>query len=451
MLVVLLLPLGLALVTQVVRDPVSPGGDESIVELRVRDVGTSVTPAVGSYSRFGANHPGPAWFYVLVVPYRLLGSDHAALAAGTLIAGMASLVAIALIVKRLGGMTLMIVAAAMLAVFVHSLGLSLVSSPWEPTGLILPCAALLFLTLAAVEGTHLALPLVGAVACVLAQAQGTLAVFALAMGGLAVAASLVRLARVPDERRREVIALGLTATLVLALWAPPLVQQVRGDPGNLTAFLRSIRDVDLPTLGLGPAWRLTAGQLGAGGGWLGTDLPLHARTAVVDTAALPLLPLAVLPMIAGLVLSARDRSARPARSLAGVVLVACAAAVASLSQLVGDLFLWIPSWTQVLGFGAWLAVGWCAIVLVRRWSPPVADRIVPAALLVPLLLASLATSKAALDTPDAPPLTIAVQALVEPTLAHLSGPVLVDSTVEHDTILGGTRLGLPELVLALDR
>ncbi|MGZ8735026.1 MAG: hypothetical protein ACXW1M_07545, partial [Acidimicrobiia bacterium] len=47
--------------------------DDALIELQTRDVGTRAV-FLGPYSRFGWYHPGPALFYVLAVPYRLLGS-----------------------------------------------------------------------------------------------------------------------------------------------------------------------------------------------------------------------------------------------------------------------------------------------------------------------------------------------------------------------------------------
>ena len=58
--------------------------DISIIELHVRDVFTRHTPLVGPYSRFGWNHPGPALYYVLAIPYWLSGRSSSGLALGAL-------------------------------------------------------------------------------------------------------------------------------------------------------------------------------------------------------------------------------------------------------------------------------------------------------------------------------------------------------------------------------
>ena len=56
--------------------------DWAAIELRTRDVGTWRTPLVGPYSRYGWNHPGPLLFYVLAVPYRMLGAQGRGILAG---------------------------------------------------------------------------------------------------------------------------------------------------------------------------------------------------------------------------------------------------------------------------------------------------------------------------------------------------------------------------------
>ncbi len=80
-------------------------GDDALVELRVRDIG-SHTPLVGSYQRFGYNQPGPSLFYLLVLPYRLLGSRFAGLQVAALLTNAVAIVGIAVVAFRRGGTVL---------------------------------------------------------------------------------------------------------------------------------------------------------------------------------------------------------------------------------------------------------------------------------------------------------------------------------------------------------
>src|SRR5680860_1027242 len=65
------------------RHGYAPPSDWALLELRVRDVGLHEV-FTGPYSRFGWFHPGPLVFYLLAVPYRLLGSSSAGLMVGAL-------------------------------------------------------------------------------------------------------------------------------------------------------------------------------------------------------------------------------------------------------------------------------------------------------------------------------------------------------------------------------
>ena len=65
----------LVLLVRAARATWVPSSDWAAIEARTRDVWTSHASLVGPYSRYGWNHPGPLLFYVLAVPYRLLGSQ----------------------------------------------------------------------------------------------------------------------------------------------------------------------------------------------------------------------------------------------------------------------------------------------------------------------------------------------------------------------------------------
>src|ERR687893_706698 len=77
-------------------------GDLAGTELITRDVGRHLVK-LGPYSRDGWHHPGPALYYVLAVPYRLLGSTASALDAGALLVNAGSVVGMAVVARRRGG------------------------------------------------------------------------------------------------------------------------------------------------------------------------------------------------------------------------------------------------------------------------------------------------------------------------------------------------------------
>ena len=68
-LVALGLPFAVMITVSLTR-PWWPWGDLALMELRTHDVGGPANPLLGTYSRFGWNHPGPVGFWVMAVPYR---------------------------------------------------------------------------------------------------------------------------------------------------------------------------------------------------------------------------------------------------------------------------------------------------------------------------------------------------------------------------------------------
>lgn len=445
----LLLPLVVGAVRALLDDPVAPSGDVALIELRVGDVGTQ-TPLLGSYGRYGFNHPGPLLSYVLAVPYRILGGRFAGLEVGTLALGALAVVAIAWVAVRRGGVHLLLWAGLLVAVLVHGVGPAWVADPWEPHGLLLPCAALVVLAFDAAAGRWWGLPLVAGTASLLAQAQATLLPFALALGALATAGVLVRALRRPDDRSPALLAVGAAALLTGVLWAPTVVQQLTREPGNLSAMVESL-DRPEPVLGLADGARLVAIQLGHRGPWMGWDTPLDGFGLTVDPGGAPLVPVGAIALVLALVVAARRRL--PGGLLAVTSTLAAVVAALSLSRLLGPAFVWIPQWTRVLGFACWLAVGWIAATALparvrERLGAPLGAVLMVAVVGVSVLNAVEAASYERAPDPIGRVVT-AMSRDAAPAVEALDGPVLVSTTAEPPVVFGGA-VGLESLALALD-
>jgi len=394
-------------------------GDVTLIELKTRDVGTGDNPTLGSYGRYGFNHPGPLWFDALAIPYRLTGE----LTIGVLAIGAVSLALALWVASRRGGLRW---TAALLALLVWGAGPAYLGDPWEPHGLLLPCVALLLLTFDVVKGRAWSLPLVAAFACLLGAAQATLLVFALAMGAVAVVAVAV------GRHWKPLLA---AAAVALVLWSPTLHQQLTGDPGNLSQLVEAPGRVDDPTLGVGGSWDLLSINLGHTPPWAGFDTPLTAYSGEVDLSAAPIIGIGLVALLAALAVP-RLRS-----PMALVAAVAVVAALVAMSQLLGPVFVWIPQWLRVVGFAAWLAVGWQVASRIPR----------PVFVLVVAGLVALTTVDAATD--DSPPDLIgdAVRSLVDDVPDLGDDPILASSVVSSNLIFGGQFDGLEVLVLELEK
>jgi hypothetical protein len=447
---IVLAPLAVLAVVVLVEGARAPAGDVALIELRVRDVGTSRTPLLGSYSRFGYNQPGPALLWVLAVPYRLLGARYAGLEVGALLLTALSLAAVLWVAWRRAGALGTGGAALVLALWVRGVGPGWLVDPWEPHVLAPVALAVLVLAADVVAGRRAwSLPLVAAGASFIAQSWGTMLAFAVVLGGWSAVAVLVAAWRRPDERRVAVRSLLVSAAVVLVLWAPALVEQARSSPGNLVAMWRALGEPS-ETLGATDAWRAVAVELGPRPTWLGFPQSLEVFAATVDLDGAPVVPAGGLLLAAALVVAVARRWRGPAL-FATTVVLGVAAAWWSMDRLIPPLFLWIPQWLGVLGAGAALAVG---AVAARAVVDRVGDRpVLPLGLLA---LAAVASGWACVDAvgdwrrPD--PLRDAVAEVAgAAALDGDDGPVLARSRLDVRQVLGDQDVALEVLVAALER
>src|SRR5262249_16121631 len=152
------------------------------------------------WSRADWHHPGPAFFYLLAVPYRLLGSSSVAVSVGALAINAATIAALGWIAYRRGRTPLLLCMLAGLSVLILGLGGEFLRSPGNPALPVLPYALMLLLTWSMVCGELWALPSATAVATFLMQTHVGFVVLALPLlfGG---AAFLVARSRVRGRRR----------------------------------------------------------------------------------------------------------------------------------------------------------------------------------------------------------------------------------------------------------
>jgi len=457
-LAVLVIPLVITGVRAMSDGWTNPGGDLALIELRVRDVGAH-TPLLGSYGRYGFSQPGALWFYLLAIPYRLLGSSYAALQVGVLLVDVAAIAVMLVVARRRGGTVHLLIVGALLAVLVHGLGPQWLADPWEPHALTLLCAALLFLAYDAILGGRAALVGAAVVATLLAEAQAGLVVFAVLVLLWTVAAVVIRAVRAggsPEgraQRRSAAIASIVAAVAVMVLAVPPLLALAGDDTGNLADLVRSMRHPTAPTLGIGDGWRVVALELGPNAPWLRSHQPLDAFSPTVDLTGAWITPFALVALVAlgvALVVGARRRV--PASLLAATVAIGIVGAVASLARLLGPLFFWIPEWTRVLGFACWVAVAWCVYEVAGHGRRRAIDRVAIPLLGVVLAIATVANVADAVRTdPPATPSVDAVHRLADAVAPDVQdGTTLITAGTDPSQVLGSDP-GQASLVLALER
>ncbi len=243
--------------------------DLAQTELRVRDVGTRHTPLIGLIGRMYAyhhegSHPGPISFYALAPVYRLLGSSAWSLLAGVVVLNTVALGLTMWIAVRRGGAVLALGVGAVVAILLSTYGTHVLTEPWNPYMPVVwwlltlfavwsvLCDDLAMLPVAVFAGsfcmqTHVSyLGLVGGLA---------------AAGVVGFAVRMVVLRGDPAARRRLVGWSAVSAVLAFVLWLPPLIDQLRNDPGNAALVIHHFRYPASPPAGFGRGGELFAVHL----------------------------------------------------------------------------------------------------------------------------------------------------------------------------------------------
>lgn len=454
------------------------------------------TLLVGPYSRFGWNHPGPMYFYLLAPGYVLSGYREESLLVTVLALNLISIAAMLLVARRYGGPVPAYALMACLALLYFRASSApgwdfgdLLSNSWNPLAPMLPFALALLLSAALAAGhlnvlpalvlvgsfvvqTHVAfLPVTAAVVLSAAAAYalthlptrvvvrpvvrglvwvrlldglvavcGALAVWVVLFGGfdlrvggrlvtvhaldrLCMYAAVLVVVRHAISRRhpvpariahrlvrrasddaargarwmaahpwpanaREILA-GASAVLAL-LWLPPLIEQILHWPGNVFRMARSLTEVSGVNVRAGLA-AFSAELAGA----LRPSLRVAADGDIFTSASLtgPIVALATIQIVL-VALSASwawRRGRRFLAMLAGLCLVASAAAFWGMVRARGELFDHLAFWIVMIGvvslstIASALAIG---IGTRFRLSWPWATR--PVSLAAAILVAALA-------------------------------------------------------------
>ncbi|MGH9097483.1 MAG: hypothetical protein ACRDWB_08665, partial [Acidimicrobiales bacterium] len=220
-------------------------GDQAVLASRVGDA-MRFHIEVGPYSRFGWSHPGPALFYLQAPVYSLSNTNPRSLFLGSLLINGLCLVAAVLVVHRFAGEWSARWTVGVVGVVLLALGANAIETFWNPYLEASAVLLVMVLTAAAISGSGLSVLGVAVVGSYVVQTDvGTVPIVG-AMAVCAVIGYLVRLVMRPRRRRwrsvgraprwAPVVFSGLGVAVLAVAWLPPLVQQFRGHPGNLSAL-----------------------------------------------------------------------------------------------------------------------------------------------------------------------------------------------------------------------
>src|SRR5204863_8532264 len=137
--------------------------------LPIRDVGTSHTPLLGAWSRWGWAHPGP-WLFWLLAPFDKVFGDTGTLL-GMAIINAAAAVSVVWVAQRRAGSHFAVLAGLAVALLTNSLGLTVLFDPWNPWAGFLPFVLLVFLVWAIICGDLVMVPVAVGVGSFVVQAH----------------------------------------------------------------------------------------------------------------------------------------------------------------------------------------------------------------------------------------------------------------------------------------
>jgi len=412
-------------------------GDAALDEISLVN-STHLAQLVGNYSRFGWWHPGPAWFYTMDILYVPLGRESWAFSVAVAVFQAVLALLILYICWRIAGLPLVAVGSALLLGYYALVGDALFRSIWPPYLVILPMLLLILLAALGISGSTPALAAALVVGSFEIQTHvGTApATVAVVGGAFVLRVVLDRLAARrtgwgprPDGRWKWPLS-AAGAVLTVVMWIPPLVDEVTGNPGNLTALFRFFTH-NGPSRG----YRAALSALGrfvdplefpklTGFGGLDLSATSNLQIAVAITFAV---------LCAGLAFMGWRARDRFALGLGVVLVLAMGAVTLSIRDIAGPVYFYLLMWVTTLPVA--LLLGALTFGLAH---PPQAHLRVPrtarlvtgaagAALLV--ILAVAQTASFLTLQPDEP-LTQHLDQLTAGTesalAAHPSDPVVVE-------------------------
>ena len=360
-----------------------PASDLAVEVMRIGEVGGRHTPLVGAHSRYGWDHPGPLLFWALA-PFRwVLGTK--GVLAGVVVLNALAVVGALLIARRRGGLPLVVLVGSALLTLTWALGPSLLADPWNPWVAVLPFFTFVLLSWDLADGELRALPWLVGVGTFLVQTHLGYTPLVL---GLGVAAALLARgalrhgdaadrAVAPATVRRSLLAALVVATV---LWIPPVLQQLFGAEGNLTAILDFVRHPSEPAVGWRFAWGIFGTELGFPGAWLnGRELDAFGvRTSSTVPALILLAAMATLGVVAW------RRAAASAGRLATLVVIAAGLGVVSGARVTGAVGSYLVRWWWVIAAVVWLSISWSIWSMVSRTRARGALAVVAVAALIGL-------------------------------------------------------------------
>ena len=418
-------------------------GDLSVIRLRALDVGTSNTPLVGAYSRFGWNHPGPSLSFAFAPWARLFGTSGVGILIGAFVANLAAMFGAAWVARR-ASKVLFFLTSITLAAFVLLEQSGELFNPWNPYVIVLPLFAALLSAWATFRGDRVAAVVLVIAASFAIQGHigaAPLGVLALLVGGGGLIYAIVR--SNGDERRSLVKTALLALGVMFVCWLPPLIDQFFGT-GNLGRLVKFQFSSTEPSAGLrfalNQVTRLLTFPPGREVGFLG---------AVGTNLVVPWMAL----VLAAATVVAWRKGWRNQLQLTLVAWLSVVATGLAISGIKGVPYQYVFRWSWAMVLIVWIACAWVGFSLLREFAPVRKWFTAGASLAFSALLLALLVFGVSFRSVQGWDAQLRLyEPLIEPTLEVLREapkPVMVvttlnmaDGTVANELIARGDEIGL---------
>ena len=387
-------------------------GDLALLGLNTQHA-MSLRQELGPFDRFGWNHPGPALFYLLALPSWLLGSGAKALFLGATLVNAAAACGVLAIVRRRCSSMLTLVAAGLFLVELFILtsttpgsfevsetAAGIVMSPWNATVIVLPFITFLLLIATAWDESLLAFVGALCLGSFLIQTDFSTAPVVLALVAVVAVVSLVRWARTRHTAAQTVARtplgrgrwlLGILLLVFVLEWLPPLSEQVRGHPGNMTLIWRFFTSPHATTSFL-EAWR-GSWSLGGVVVYGPQEILHHVQGSHVRHGVLcGIVLLAWFAVSVCALVESRRRGQRFEMALCATSLIGFAVLFVSLSRVVGALNGYLYLWGVGLLFSGFLGAALLFLPLALQRCSQTTIRVSKSFLVVICVVASLGCS-----------------------------------------------------------
>jgi len=355
------LPLVVPAIAMIVHHPhIDWSGDQALTELAVREAAGG-HQLLGMGGRFGWNHPGPLWIYLLLPAYELTGRAPWSLGLGAITLHIVMIVIVVVAAGRAAGPRAAAVLAALVVIYIQATGLIYWTNLWAGYAFVWPLLALIVMGAVATSlaDASWGLPAIVLLGTLLVQTDVSTAVPVVLISIVAVSLRLRRfgLRSVVTGRNgghsalsRPSVSVAAVVVVIAAVltWVPPIIQQLTHDPGNFTLLYRYARQGSG-----GYPFRTAAAAVGASL----TVMPLGARWILRNGVQPHIDPgpwwavgvtVAFIAGTAATTVFAWRRRRRLAGDLALFSLVGAIAGIVSISRVDGAINFYLLTWITVL-------------------------------------------------------------------------------------------------------